>query len=471
MVGISYNEFRFKLKTEIRLGNSMVDQVIKNGLVVDPEKGTITHKNIGIKDGKIALITTEEIISKEVWDAEGLVVSPGFIDIHSHVSGQDYAGLLSARQGITTTVGGNCGASPLDLCEFFTEQDEKGFLINQVSFIGHSTLRRELGSGDPLSSASPKEIEIMERQVREALEAGACGISLGLAYIPGSSEEEIFRLSQIVADAGKLIAVDTRLKSHDDLDSLREVVEISRRTGARTQVSHFVYQYGTGVLTEALEIIDEARAEGIDIRLDSGMYTPWTSGIQAVLFSPESLKVSGLSLSDILIITGPYKGQRVTEELYQELRAQEERTSVVVFGDGVEEEIYEALRHPWAMPSTDIGPYEPGEGHPQIAGSFPRYFSKMVRKRKELSLIEAIRKATLLPAETLNLKNKGRMVIGADADFVIFDPEVIQDGSDFLGIGEPDAPPLGIQSVWVAGSPIVVHNEDQGKKLGKIERS
>ena len=449
----------------------MVDQVIRNGLIADPVKGTIEPKNIGIQDGKIVVISEEELVGRKVWDATGLIVSPGFIDIHSHVSGQDYAGLLSARQGITTTVGGNCGGSPVDLGKFFSEQEENGFIINQVSFIGHSTLRRELGSGDPLSSASAGEIEIMEAQVREALDAGACGISLGLAYIPGSSEEEIYRLSQIVADAGKLIAVDTRLKTPDDLDSLREVVEISRRTGARTQVSHFVYQYGTGILTEALAIIDEARSEGIDIRLDSGMYTPWTSGIQAVLFSPDSLKASGLELGNILIITGPYKGQRMTKELYDRLRGQEERTSVVVFGDGVEEEIYEALRHPWAMPSTDIGPYEPGEGHPQIAGSFPRYFYKMVRERKELSLIEAIRKATLLPAETLKLPTKGRMAIGADADFVIFDPETIQDGSEFLGFGEPDAPPTGIQSVWVNGVLAIRDNQDQGKRSGKIERS
>lgn len=449
----------------------MFDQVIKNGLLADPEKGTLTSGNIGIKAGKIAAISQGELLSDQVWDADGLVISPGFIDIHSHVSGQEYSGILSARQGITTTVGGNCGASPSDICTFFQEQETNGFIIHQASFIGHSTLRREMDAGDPLAAATPEQLALMEKQVKEALDAGACGLSLGLAYIPGTSDEEIFRLSQIAADAGKIVAVDTRLTHKEDLDSLREVVEISRRTGARTQVSHFVYQYGTGVLTEALEIIDEARSEGLDIRLDSGMYTPWTSGIQAVLFSPDQLAASGLKLSDILIITGPYKGYRINEELYEKLRAQEERTSVVVFGSGgIEEEIYEALYHPWAMPSTDIGPYEPGEGHPQIAGSFPRFFRKMVTERKELTLLEAVAKASLLPAQTMNWDHKGRLGLGCDADLVIFDPERIEDKSEFLGIGEPDAPPIGIQSVWVMGKPVVICNEIQENRPGKIQK-
>lgn len=449
----------------------MFDLVIYGGLIADPESKTLRTGSIGIQDGKIAAISEALLEGKKMWDANGLVVSPGFVDIHSHISGQDYSGLLSARQGITTTVGGNCGASPLNIDQFFCEQKEKGFIIHQATLMGHSTLRREMPSYDPLKPATRKELDQMKEQIREGLEAGACGISLGLAYIPGTSDDEIFELSQIAADAGKIVAVDTRLKSKDDLDSLREVVEISRRTGARTQVSHFVYQYGVGILGEALKIIDEARKEGLDIRLDSGMYTPWTSGIQAVLFSPEQLAASGLDLGNILVITGPYKGERLNQGLYDQLRNQEDRTSVVVFGGGgVEEEIYEALRHPLAMPSTDIGPYEPGEGHPQVAGSFPRFFRKMVAERKELTLLEAIFKASLLPAQTLKLENKGRISIGCDADFVIFDPAKIEDQARFLGEGIPDAPPLGIQSVWVNGVPVVIENKDQNNRPGKIQK-
>ena len=445
----------------------MFDQVISNGLLANPSTKILQMGHIGINQGKIAAISGEPLSGKSTFDAKGQVVSPGFIDIHSHVSGSDYSGELSARQGITTTIGGNCGGSPFDLGVFFAEQNEKGFVIHQASFIGHSTLRRELGFATPYDPATPEQVKIMEEHVRKALADGACGISLGLAYMPGSSEEEVMRLSQIVADAGRVVSVDTRLKSIHDLDSLREVVEISRRTGARTQVSHFVYQYGTGIVGEALKIIDEARAEGIDIRLDSGMYISWSSGIQAVLFDRDNLASAGITLEDILVITGPHRGKRLDEALYKKLRAETERTFVVVFSGGVEEEIYEALRHPWSMPSTDIGMYAPGEGHPQIAGSFPRFFRKMVRERQELTLIEAIYRSTLLPAETLGLANKGRMEAGADADFVIFDPKMILDKADYLDRGLPDASPEGIEAVFVSGKLAVLQNEIQPGRYGK----
>ena len=445
----------------------MFDQVISNGLLANPSTKILQMGHIGINQGKIAAISGEPLSGKSTFDAKGQVVSPGFIDIHSHVSGSDYSGELSARQGITTTIGGNCGGSPFDLGVFFAEQNEKGFVIHQASFIGHSTLRRELGFATPYDPATPEQVKIMEEHVRKALADGACGISLGLAYMPGSSEEEVMRLSQIVADAGRVVSVDTRLKSIHDLDSLREVVEISRRTGARTQVSHFVYQYGTGIVGEALKIIDEARAEGIDIRLDSGMYISWSSGIQAVLFDRDNLASAGITLEDILVITGPHRGNRLDEALYKKLRAETERTFVVVFSGGVEEEIYEDLRHPWSMPSTDIGMYAPGEGHPQIAGSFPRFFRKMVRERQELTLIEAIYRSTLLPAETLGLANKGRMEVGADADFVIFDPKTILDKADYLDRGLPDASPEGIEAVFVSGKLAVLQNEIQPGRYGK----
>jgi N-acyl-D-amino-acid deacylase len=177
------------------------------------------------------------------------------------------------------------------------------------------------------------------------------------------------------------------------------------------------------------------------------MYTPWATHIGAALFNEDYMETNGWDLKDILVVTGQYNGKRLNQEIYRELRDSAPHTAVVVF-TGIEEEIYLALNHPFAMPSTDTGAYAPGEGHPQIAGSFPRYFKKMVTERYELNLMEAVRKATLLPAETLGLDCKGRLREGMDADVVVFDIHTIADKADF---GLPDAPPVGIDYVFVNG--------------------
>jgi len=427
---------------------AMFDIVITNGILIDPEKLTRRKGNIGLKDGKIAAITSQEIHGKMKVDAADRIVSPGFIDIHGHVDLDAYCGELSLRQGITTTVGGNCGFSPCDIEAFFTAHETDGFIINQAEMIGHSfSLRDKVGATDPLKPATPEQLAQMTELVEKAFEAGACGLSLGLAYAPGSSNDEVYNLSKLAARYGRVVAVDTRMRTGIDMYSLVETVDIARQTGARVQISHLVYQYGTGVVDEALAVIDRARADGLDIRFDSGMYTEWATHIGAVLFNEDSIELNGWQLEDILVITGKYNGQRLNREIYQDLRSNAPHTAVVVL-TGVEEEIYLALSHPYGMPSTDTGAYAPGEGHPQIAGSFPRYFRKLVGERYELTIMEAIRKATLLPAETLGFHSKGRLRVGMDADLVVFDIKGIMDKADF---GLPDAMPEGIDYVFING--------------------
>ncbi|MDU4962507.1 MAG: amidohydrolase family protein [Sporomusaceae bacterium] len=422
--------------------------VIANGILVDPEQGSRYQANIGIAGGKIAVITKDAIRGEREIDASGKIVSPGFIDIHGHVDLDGYCAELSLRQGVTTTVGGNCGTSPLDIDAFFRRQEQSGFSINQAEFIGHSIdLRRSVGAVDPLKPASPDQLARMEAVVETAFEAGACGLSLGLGYAPGSSSEEVLRLSRIAARYGRIVAVDTRMFTGTDMYSLVEAIGIARQTGARIQISHLVYQYGTGVVEEALAVIDRARAHGLDIRFDSGMYTPWATHLGAALFDEAHMAANGWKLEDILVVTGSHKGRRLSRDLYEELRRLAPQTAVVVF-TGIEEEIYLALSHPFGMVSSDTGPYAPGEGHPQIAGSFPRYFKKMVAERYELTIMEAVRKATLLPAQTLGLEHKGRLRPGADADIVVFDIRTIADRADFY---HPDLPPAGIDCVVVNG--------------------
>lgn len=445
----------------------MFDIVIVNGILIDPENLTRTNGNIGIKDGQIAIITKDEIFGARQFDASDRIVCPGFIDIHGHIDQDNYCGELSLRQGITTTVGGNCGASPLDINAFFSAQELHGFIINQAEMIGHSmSLREAVGAANPLEAATEEQLARMEYLVEQAFEEGACGLSLGLAYAPGSSNDEIMRLSQLAARYGRIVAVDTRMITSSDMYSLVEAVEISRQTGARIQVSHLVYQYGTGMMDEALAVINRARAQGVDIRFDSGMYTQWATHIGAVLFDEEYMEVNGWKLEDILVITGKYNGRRLTMDIYRELRATAPHTAVVVF-TGIEEEIYMALNHPYAMPSTDTGAYDPGEGHPQIAGSFPRYFRKMVVERYELNLMEAVRKATLLPAETLGFNTKGRLRVGMDADLVVFDIHGITDKADF---GLPDASPEGIDYVFINGKLALAKGEVIDTRAGKAIR-
>ena len=445
----------------------MYDLVLKNGILIDPEKQSRFFGNVGVKNGIIAAITGEELSGVQVIDVERRIVCPGFIDIHGHVDLDPYCGELSLRQGITTTVGGNCGLSPLSIEAFFQQQDDYGFIINQAEFYGHSmSLREAVGLTDPMLPATDGQLECMAYEVERAFEAGACGLSLGLAYAPGTSDEEIYQLSRIAARYGRLVSIDTRMRTKLDLYSLVEAIDIARQTGVRIQVSHLVYQYGTGLMAEALAVIDRARAEGVDIRFDSGMYTDWATHIGAALFDENYIRDNDWELSQILVVTGPHKGRRLTPELYQWLRTHAPQTAVVVM-TGVEEEIYMALMHPYAMPSTDIGAYKPGEGHPQIAGSFPRFIRKMVLERCELSIMAAVRKATFLPAQTLGLHTKGRLTEGADADFVVFDLHGIADRANFAS---PDAAPEGIQYVIINGQLALADGRVVSTRAGRAVR-
>lgn len=446
----------------------MYDLVLKNGILIDPQHQLRLEGSLAIAGGQIAALSErDDLRGRRELDVAQRIVCPGFIDIHGHVEANAYCAELSLRQGITTTIGGNCGASPLDLDAFFRQQSAKGFPLHQAECIGHSTLRRSVGALDPLRPATTAQASQMEDLAAAAFEAGACGLSLGLAYVPGSSTEEVLRLSRLAARYGRLVAVDTRLATNSDLYSLVEAISIARQSGARVQISHLVYQYGTGLVAEALALIDRALADGLDIRFDSGMYTDWATHIGTVLFSEAALAREEWKLENVIVLTGPYQGQRLTPASYRQLRATAPTTSVAVL-TGLEEEIYRALRHPQAMPSTDAGAYAPGEGHPQIAGSFPRYFKKMVADRYELSLMEAVRKATLLPAQTLGLLRKGRLTEGADADLAVFDIRTICDRADFA---TPDALPAGIDHVIVGGRLALSHGRILDRRAGQAVRS
>lgn len=436
---------------------SVYDLVINNGLVVDTVSKTSSILNIGVEGGKISVLSETPLVGAKEIDAAGKYVCPGFIDVHGHIDGHFYSGELSACQGITTTIGGNCGLSPLDIGRFFDEQTAAGFYIHQAEFIGHSfTLRQAVGLTDTWQRASGDQIKKMEELASAALDAGACGISFGLDYSPGASLEEMRALCAVAAAKNKPMAVHTRLFTDNDINSLYEVLAAAKSTGVAVLISHFVYQYGNGSMEEALEIVDKARSEGLNIFIDSGMYTDWSTYVGTETYSEDAIRDNGYVFGDFVVATGKYAGQRMTKPIYDEIRECFPDDSVICF-TGKQQEVYMALMKDYAMPSTDAGAYDEGEGHPQIAGTYPKYLIEMVRDKKYLTMEEAVYKASLLPAQFFKMETKGILAPGMDADIVVVDLKRLKDNADFPHLGRPDGKPLGIDEVIVGGG-LVVHN-------------
>ncbi|MDF2541438.1 MAG: dag [Herbinix sp.] len=445
----------------------MLDLAINNGTVIDTVSLQQRAFHIGIKKGKIVELSKEPLCAQIIIDAQNLIVSPGFIDPHGHIDGYEYSYELSACQGITTTVGGNCGLSPINISEFFAKEDQKGCPINQAELIGHSfSLRKAVGIKDVYQKAEKDQIQKMKELAQKALADGACGISLGLDYSPGASFEEILTLAQVCAEYNRILPVHTRLFTSYDMNSLYEVLEISKRTGVKLLISHFVYQYGEGIMEEALSIVDKAIAQGIPVTIDSGMYTDWATAIGTATFDEQVLKDNSVAFSHLIVATGEYYGNVLNREIYTKLRTSNPNESIIC-RSGHPDSVYQCLKKSYCIPSTDIGNYKQGEGHPQIAGTFPKYIKEMVRERKELSLEEAIAKATLLPAQLFGFLDKGKLEIGADADITIFDYYALEDKARFPGEGFPDAKPKGIPYVIVNGELVVDNCVYTGRKAGK----
>lgn len=448
---------------------------INNGFVIDPQTKTARMAHVGVTNGKIAVISDKPLEAETVIDAGGHVVCPGFIDVHGHVDGittyTDHrrCAELSLVQGVTTMVSGNCGASVEDVTVFFDEMD-KGYPFYHAELIGGSKLRRMVGACNRYIPATEKQIEHMCSLARHAMCQGAAGLSFGVGYTPGTCMEEMIALARVAKEFDRVVAIDTRMEDEYDISSLVESIELSRITGARVLISHLVYQYGENLMEEALRLLDEARAEGVDIWADSGLYVDWATGIGSECFRESYIYANKHILSNklLLVATGEFTGQRLDEALYKEMRTIHPNETVIC-KTGAEASIPLAFTRDYVMPSSDTAPYNPGEGHPQIAGSFAGFF-RMVRQDGTPSLEEAVRMATLLPAEVMRFTNKGRLTPGADADIVIFDPETIYDNAAYVDEGAPDAPPEGIDWVIVNGTVAVKGKDIIDDNCGKALR-
>jgi len=445
------------------------DLVIQGGTVIDPRTAVMSQANLGIKDGKVAVVTTATIAGRQCIDAVGKHVAPGFIDFQSHIDGNLYYARCMALQGATTTIGGNTGYSK----ELLQDIATNGFIINYGFLVSHSfTLRPSAGLIDPYRAANQRQIDVMLNIAESMLAEGALGISFGLEFVPGTSTAEIMHLAALVAKYGLIMPMHIRKDSWDAFGALNEVIRVCEQTGVALQLSHLMYMVGMGMMGPALLVIDEARERGMDITADSGLYEAFPVCIGTSILDSDWQLEYNCDYQDILISSGLYTGQRCTKELYQLLREDFPNTLVTVFACKPTE-IIKALHKPYVYVSTNAaaGSHQPGTGHPQDAGTFPRLLGRYVREQQVLSLMEAIAKITWLPAQRFGLHNKGWLGVGADADITIFDATTVIDRSDYLGNGVQDAPPQGIEYVIVNGVPIVENGVIiDGRAPGKLIR-
>lgn len=447
----------------------MYDLFIQNGNIIDPVAYRIYNANLCIKDGNIQEITCEKREAVKVIDAGGQFISPGFIDIHAHIEGNPRSGVLMAQQGVTTVVNGNCGDCPENPYEFIDDQNRKGFMINQLELVGATWLRMNSNVVDPFLPMGKKELDKANRILDEFLRAGYAGLSFGLEYCPGASIEEVMTLSRTAASHGKLVAVHTRTDGYAGMAALHEAIDINRITGASVQISHVAYQYGYGMMEQALQIIDDAVGKGLDISCDSGMYTSFATGIGTEVFNPECLDKWKCSYYSIVAASGPNTGQRMTKKIYENYR-RNYPDEIAIALVGCPEEIGMAFELPYMMVSSDAGvTCDKGNAccHPQDAGTFPCFVDQLVKKTGKLALIDAVRRMTILPARRMKLANKGHISVGCDADLTIFDLEHIIDHSVFPHEGRCDALPEGISYVIVGGHIVVENQCITSDKAGK----
>lgn len=427
------------------------DLVIKNGQIIDVIKGIIQNVNLGISQDKIAAISERELDGALYIDATGFMIAPGFIDFHSHVDGNLYSAQCLVRQGGTTTLGGERNLYRKSIKTI----EEEGFVVNQGFFLSESfALRTAVGLLDTRRSASMKEIQAMSDLAREFMECGAFGINFGLEFVPGTSFEELLAMAKIAKEYERPITVHLRKDGKEALQFFDEIIKVAKITGVSVHILQLMYMVGIdGAMRPALKIIDKARQDGFDITADSGLYDAYSACIGTNIFDPGwENEYKGTTVEDLLIASGSHMGEHCTKDLFEYLRREFPGTLVTAFVCDADA-IGMALKKSYVYVSTNAadGPHYPGMGAPEVSGTYPRLIGRYVRQKQIISLIEAIRKITILPAHRFGLKNIGSIEIGKNADLVIFDYNKIIDRADFVGRGQPDAPPIGIEYVLVNG--------------------
>ena len=450
------------------------DLVIRNGRVIDPESRTNAVRNLGISNGVIKAISSNNLSGRNVIDARGLVVSPGFIDLHQH--GQDDENYrFKAMDGVTTALELEVGTGFVDL--WYAQREGKS-LINYGVSAGHIAARMAamhepvefLPTGDAAHRAATEaEINDMKQRLEDGLKRGAIAVGFGIQYTPNASRWEILEMFRVAARYGASCHVHMRhagvKEPGSSIQALEEVISAAAITGAPLHVVH-IQSTGGPATPKLLQMIAEAKTHGIDVTTECYPYIAGMTDIKSAIFDEGWKEVFDIDYKDLQWAA---TGARLTKESFEQYR---KTGGMVAVFSMTEEVVTAALKSPLTMIASD-GILENGKGHPRTAGTYSRVLGNYVRQQGALNLIDALTKMTLMPAQRLerrvpSMKNKGRIRIGADADLTIFDPQQIIDKSTFQ---EPAKYSEGIKFVLVNGVLIVKDGQLQSVLPGRPIRA
>ena len=453
----------------LQLGTPTIyDRVILGGHVMDPASNLDAVRNIGLSDGRIAVITTEAIRGRDTIDAKGLVVAPGFIDIHAHgQTPETYR--FYALDGVTTALELELGTS--DVAAWYRER-EGGERINYGVSIGHIKVRmavmHDAGTRMPVGdgayrAATPAQIGEIAQRIEIGLREGAVDIGAGFPYTPAATRDELLAVFRVAAKTKTPIHVHIR----PGVTGLKEALALAAETHAPLHVVH-VNSVGLAETPELLEMISAARTSGHDVTTEAYPYDAGMTEIQSATIQDVYKNAPDERLAEV---EWPPTGERLNRESFERYS----RTGgPVVVHTNTEPMVVAAITSPLTIIASDAY-WQDGTGHPRTAGTFARVLGRYVREARAnvgaqhaaplptatLSLMDAIRKMTLMPAQRLEprvpaMRQKGRLRVGADADITVFDPATVLDRSTYR---EPSLPPVGIQHVIVNGVSVVANGQ------------
>ncbi|MCI0418404.1 MAG: amidohydrolase family protein [Acidobacteria bacterium] len=468
MIGLNYQQTGIRLVTVVflaglssllntnsRLSAADLDIVILQGRVMDPESGLDAIRNVGIRNGKIETVTSKPIKGRTTIDAKGLVVSPGFIDLHEHGQiPENYR--AQAADGVTSAFELEVGSAHID--DWYAERLGKAAVNYGVS-VGHIRVRMKVMNdpGDFLPSgtainktASAEELKQIAQQLEQGLKRGAVAVGFSTAYTPGTSAWETLEVFRIAAQYRASVHAHLRSARDQSLESLNEVLGPAAVTGAPLHVVH-LNSTGTEYTPQLLEVIAQVRSRGLDVTTECYPYTAGMTQIASAIFKEGWQQELGIDYEDLL---WPETGERLTEESFARYR---KTNGWVITFTNTEEMVTAAVVSPLTLIASDGIQYRDGRAHPRSAGTYARILGRYVRERKALSLMEALRKMTLLPAQRLEkrtpvMRNKGRIRAGADADITVFDASRVIDRATYQ---QPGLYSEGIQQVLVNGVSVV----------------